>query len=136
DWSSLKAQRPTWVRDGTARVIVQMGLRDEPELCALKVPSVWSYIASPEDKAAVELLLAQQIFGRPYVAARATPPAAVRILRTWFMDVVDEQAFLADAEESRNDISRTSGEDGQKRGARVFSAKPDVGERANNSTQE
>lgn len=60
----------------------------------------------------------------------------MRILRTAFMDVFKDKAFLADAEKSRIDISPTSGEDVQKRVAQVFSAKSDVVERAKTITQE
>lgn len=136
DWSSLKAQRPTWVRDGTARVIVQMGLNSEPELDQLKVPNVWSFISTPDDKAAIELILAQQIFGRPYVVAPETPAQAVGALRKAFMDVFRDKEFLADAEKSRIDINPTSGEDVQKLVAQVFSMKPEVVERAKKITQD
>jgi tripartite-type tricarboxylate transporter receptor subunit TctC len=136
DWSSLKAQRPTWVRDGMANVIIQNGLSNERELDTLNVPNVWDFIQSPQDKAAVELVLAQQIFGRPYVVAPETPIEAVRTLRRAFMDVFADREFLADADKSRIDISPTSGEDVQKRVAQVFAAKADVVERAKKITQE
>ncbi|MFN3891188.1 MAG: Bug family tripartite tricarboxylate transporter substrate binding protein [Beijerinckiaceae bacterium] len=136
DWSSLKAQRPTWISDGSAQVIIQNGLNSEPELDKLKVPNIWPFISSPDDKAAVELVLAQQIFGRPYVVAPETPAEATRILRKAFMDVFKDKEFLADAEKSRIDISPTSGEDVQKLVAQVFAAKPDVVERAKKITQE
>jgi tripartite-type tricarboxylate transporter receptor subunit TctC len=136
DWSSLKAQRPTWVRDGLANVIIQNGLNTEPELDKAGVPNIWPFIKSPEDKAAVELVLAQQIFGRPYVVAPETPKEAVSALRKAFMEVFKDQDFLADAEKSRIDISPTSGEDVQKLVAQVFAAKPDVVERAKKITQE
>jgi tripartite-type tricarboxylate transporter receptor subunit TctC len=136
DWSSLKAQRPTWVRDGVANVIIQNGLNSEPELDRLKTPNIWQFISSPGDKAAVELVLAQQIFGRPYVVAPETPKEAVATLRKAFMDVFKDKEFLADAEKSRIDISPTSGEDVQKLVAQVFAAKPDVVERAKKITQE
>ena len=136
DWSSLKAQRPTWVRDGMANVIIQNGFSNERELDALKVTNVWEFIKSPQDKAAVELVLAQQIFGRPYIVAPETPPDAVRTLRKAFTDVFGDKEFLADAEKSRIDISPTSGEEVQKLVAQVFAMKADVVERAKKITQE
>ena len=136
DWSSLKAQRPTWVRDGLANVIVQMGLKNEPELDKINVPNIWSFVSSAEDKTAVELVLAQQIFGRPYVVAPGTPEPAVAALRKAFMAVFKDKDFLADAEKSRIDINPTSGEDVQKLVAEIFAAKPNVVERAKKITQE
>jgi tripartite-type tricarboxylate transporter receptor subunit TctC len=136
DWSSLKAQRPTWVQDGMANVIIQNGLSDEPEINRLGAPNIWNFISSPQDKAAVELVLAQQIFGRPYVVAQETPAQAVSTLRKAFMDVFADKEFLADADKSRIDIAPTSGEDVQKLVAQVFAAKTDVVERAKRITQE
>lgn len=136
DWSSLKAQRPTWVRDGTARVVVQMGLNDEPELNKLNVPNIWDFVSSPDDKAAIELVLAQQIFGRPYVLAPETPAENAATLRQAFMETFKDKEFLADAGKSRIDINPTSGEDVQKLVAQVFATKPAIVERAKKITQE
>jgi tripartite-type tricarboxylate transporter receptor subunit TctC len=136
DWSSLKAQRPTWVKDGTANVILQNGLKNEPELDALNAPNVWDFVSSAQDKPALELVLAQQIFGRPYVVAPETPAEAVRILRRAFSQVFTDKDFLAEAEKLRIDISPTSGEDVQSLVAQVFAADSAVVERAKRITQE
>ena len=136
DWSSLKAQRPTWVRDGMINVILQKGLNSEPELDAVKVPNVWSFVSSSQDKGALELILAQQIFGRPYVLAPEAPAQSVNTLRKAFSAVFEDKAFLADAEKARIDISPTSGEDVQELVAKVFSAPAPVVERAKKITQE
>lgn len=136
DWSSLKAQRPTWVRDGMVNVILQKGLNNEPELDALKVPNVWSFVSSTQDKQALELVLAQQIFGRPYVLAPEAPVPAVNALRKAFSAVFEDKEFLSDAEKARIDISPTSGEDVQKLVAKVFSAPAPIVEHAKKITQE
>jgi hypothetical protein len=102
----------------------------------LNVPNVWEFISSPENKAAVELILAQQIFGRPYVVAPGTPAQAVGILRKAFMDVFADKEFLAEAEKARIDINPTSGEDVQKLVAQVFAMPPPVVERAKKITQD
>jgi len=136
DWSSLKAQRPSWVRDGMVHVILQKGLNSEPELDALKVPNVWSFVSSAEDKGALELILAQQIFGRPYVLAPEAPAQAAHTLRKAFSATFSDKDFLADAEKSRIDISPTSGEDVQKLVAQVFAAPASVVERAKKITQD
>lgn len=38
DWSSFKTQRPQWLRDKTAHVIIQAAVAPNAELAALKVP--------------------------------------------------------------------------------------------------
>lgn len=136
DWSSLKAQRPNWIRDGMVNVILQNGLQNEPELDALTVPNVWPFITSAQDKGAIELILAQQIFGRPYVVAPEVPAAAVGALRNAFSATFLDKDFLVDAEKSRIDISPTSGEDVQKLVAQVYAAPANIVERAKKITQD
>jgi hypothetical protein len=65
DWTSLKSQRPDWLRDKTVNILVQDGIETEHELDALGVPSIWKFIAKESDKAPVELIVSQQVFGRP-----------------------------------------------------------------------
>jgi tripartite-type tricarboxylate transporter receptor subunit TctC len=110
DWSSLKSQRPDWVAGKKVNILIQDGSESEPELDKLGVPSVWSYIKNDEDKKAVEMIVSQQIFGRPYLAPPATPAAQVKILRDAFSATVKDPEFLADAEKSRLDVTPSSGE--------------------------
>lgn len=130
DWTSLKAQRPQWVRDKTANILVQTGLRPDAELTALGVPSAFDFISKDEDRKAIELIVSQQVFGRPYVLAPETPADAIKILRTAFMSVFSDKAFLADATRSRIDINPTSGEDVQRLVTRIFATPKDVIDRA------
>ena len=68
DWASLKSQRPDWIRNKTANILAQINLEPEAELTALGVPQIWKFIKSEGDKKAVELIISQQVFGRPYLA--------------------------------------------------------------------
>ncbi len=48
------------------------------------MPQIWKFIAKDEDKKAVELVVSQQVFGRPYLAPPGTPAEQVKILRDAF----------------------------------------------------
>jgi hypothetical protein len=98
DWSSLKSQRPDWVRDKTMNVLVQAALAPNPELTALGVPEVWGFVDTEQNRKVNELILAQQVFGRPYILPPATPQAKVDILRAAFNNVLQDRMFLAEAE--------------------------------------
>lgn len=130
DWTSLKTQRPQWVRDKTMNILVQTGLKPDAELTALGVPSAFEFVSNDGDRKAIELIVSQQIFGRPYVLAPETPPDAVAILRTAFMAVFRDKAFLEDAAKSRIDINPTSGADVQQLVTQIFATPKDVIERA------
>jgi tripartite-type tricarboxylate transporter receptor subunit TctC len=110
DWASLKAQKSNWLRDHKVNLLVQISLEPDPALTKLGVPEVWQFIKNDADKKAVELIVSQQVFGRPYVAPPKTPAAVVTILRAAFAATLKDPAFLADAKKRRIDINALSGE--------------------------
>ena len=98
DWSSLKAQRPQWLRDGTMNVLVQAGIRPSAELSKMNVPEIWKFIEGDENRRINELIMGQQVFGRPYILPPGTPEAIVSVLRDAFGKTLSDAGFLADAE--------------------------------------
>ena len=110
DWTSLKSQRPDWVRDKKVNILVQNSTDSEDELDKLGVPTLWKYIKNDQDKQAVEMVVSQQIFGRPYLAPPGTPAERVKILRDAFSATMKDPKFLEDAEKARIDIAPSSGE--------------------------
>ena len=110
DWSSLKSQRPSWLSEKKINILVQNSLDPEPELDRIGVPPLWKFIKNNEDRTAVEMVLSQQIFGRPYLAPPGANPAQVKVLRDAFMATTKDPEFLADAEKSRLDVTASSGE--------------------------
>ena len=130
DWSSFKTQRPDWVRNRTANILAQVSLEPEPELTALGVPTMWSYIKSDEDRKAVELVIGQQVFGRPYFAPPGVPAEQVKILRAAFAATLQDKDFLADAEKARIIIVPSSGERVQELIDKAYATPKAVVERA------
>ena len=74
------------------------------------MPQIWNFIRSADDKKAVELIISQQVFGRPYLAPPGVPAEPVGILRAAFAATLQDKDFLADAERTRIDIEPSSGE--------------------------
>ncbi len=130
DWTSLKSQRPTWLEQKTVNILVQDGIDTEHELDALGVPPIWKFITKESDKAPVELIVSQQVFGRPYVAPPGVPAELVKMLRDAFEAVMKDEAFLADAKQGRLDISPLRGEKVQEVVAKLYAAPKDVVQRA------
>jgi tripartite-type tricarboxylate transporter receptor subunit TctC len=110
DWASLKSQRPDWVRNNTVNILAQINLEPDAELSRLGVPQIWKFIPSADDKKAVELIIGQQVFGRPYLAPPGVPAEPLNILRAAFSATMQDKDFLADAERTRIDVVATSGE--------------------------
>ena len=130
DWSSLKAQKSDWLRDKKVNVIMQLSLEPEAELTKMGVPPVWQFIKNDEDKKALELIVSQQVFGRPFVAPPGTPAEAVKILREGFSAVLKDKDLLADAEKVKIDINALDGAKVQEVVTKVYASPPAVVARA------
>ena len=130
DWSSLKSQKPDWIRDGLINVIMQDGIDPEAELTKMGVPQIWPFIGDELDRKAVELVLSQQLFGRSYVAPPGTPAEVVAILRKAFAETMRDKDFLADADRARVSVTASSGEKLQEVVERVHGSTREVVDRA------
>ncbi len=130
DFSSLKSQKPDWLRDGKINILMQDALDPLPELTALGAPEIWPFIKNELDRKAVELVLSQQLFGRSYVVPPGTPPEVVAILREAFAATMRDTEFLAEADKQRISIAASRGEKLQEVVERVHASSPDVIARA------
>jgi tripartite-type tricarboxylate transporter receptor subunit TctC len=110
DWSSFKSERPQWLRDKTAHVIVQAATRPNAEMTALSVPNLNSFVKGDLDRKAVSLIVSQQIFSRPYAAPPGVPAEQTKILRDAFAAVLRDPKFLADAATAHLSIGPSTGE--------------------------
>lgn len=109
DWSTAKAQKADWIRDKKLNILTQAGLEPDPQLTALGVPRLLDFVKGTDDRKAVEVILSQQVFSRPYAAPPGTPPEIVNLLRAAFDATMRDKDFLVDAEKANLDISPTSG---------------------------
>lgn len=110
DWSSAKAQRPALVRDHTLNVLVQMGVDRNAELDAWGVPDIMDFTHGDDNRAIVDLIVAQQAFGRPFVMAPGNPPESVTLMRAAFAAAMKSPKLLADAEKIGLEITPATGE--------------------------
>jgi tripartite-type tricarboxylate transporter receptor subunit TctC len=130
DWTSFKSQKPDWLRDGKVNILVQVGPEPEPELTKRGVPEAWTFIKNGDDRQAVELIVAQQVFGRPYIAPPGTPDARVETLREAFTAALKDKQLLADADRSRVSIMPSSGTKVQSLVTKLYKTPKSVVERA------
>ena len=130
DFSSLKAQRGQWLAEKKINVILQTAIESEPDLDRMGTPIVWKYVTGEDDKRAVELIVSQQIFGRPFILPPGTAAEPVRILREAFTKALADKELLADAAKARIDIQPSSGETVQALVERLYKFPPAILERA------
>ena len=94
NWSSIKAARMDWVKDGKIRIILQLALAGHPELAG--VPLITDLAKTDEQRAALGLVFASQNMARPYVLPPGTPPQIAAVWRKAFSDTLADPAYLQD----------------------------------------
>src|SRR5262245_2123752 len=130
DWSSFKSQKPEWLRDGKANVLLQVSLEPHPELTKMGVPQVFPFVKDADDRKAVELIISQTVFQRSYIVPPEIPPAHLAVLRAAFDKTMADKQFLEDAEKMRVDIEPLSGQKVQDLVRKIYASPKDVVERA------
>jgi len=130
DWSSLRAQKGDYIRDGKLNILVQTGLEPNDELTKMGVPQIWKFFDNEDDRAVAELVIAQQLFGRPYIAPPGVPDAIVAILRAGFLAALNDPALIADAERSQIDLAPAGGERVQEGVRKIYAALANIVDRA------
>ena len=88
------------------------------------------FFDNEEDRAVAELVIAQQLFGRPYIAPPGVPDAIVAILRAAFLAALNDPALIADAERSQIDLAPAGGERVQDGVRKIYAAPANIVERA------
>jgi tripartite-type tricarboxylate transporter receptor subunit TctC len=130
DWSSMRTQRPDWLRDRKVNIVLQVGLEPQGELTAMRVPELWKFIKNDEDRKVAELVVSQQIFGRPYFAPPETPSDRVEILRAGFAATMKDKDFLEEASRSRLDVEPLPGRAVQQAVEKIYATPSAIVERA------
>jgi tripartite-type tricarboxylate transporter receptor subunit TctC len=130
DWSSMKSQKPAWVKEKQANILLQVGLEPNEELTALGVPHVYRYVKDGANRKVVDFIISQQLFQRPFIVPSETPADRVEILRRAFAATMRDPQFLADAEKVRIDIAPIDGAQVQDVVRKLYAAPKDIVERA------
>jgi tripartite-type tricarboxylate transporter receptor subunit TctC len=94
------------------------------------VPRITEFTKTEEDRKAVELIITQQVFGRPYLLPPGTPAEQVKILREAFMKTMADKEFLDDAKRLRLDITPLDGAKVQQMVEGLYSAPAAVVDKA------
>ena len=123
-WSSLKVQKPEWLRDKKVNVLMQGALENDPELPG--VPNALDYVKDPVSRQALELYFTQKTVARPLVAPPDVPADRLAILRKALMALADDKEFLEDAQRSRLDIEILPGEAVEKVIAKIATTPPEA----------
>ena len=101
-YNSLMATKPTWLKDGKVKLLVQLGYK-EPEIA--NVPSLLDLLTNEDDKRLAEAAAGPLTAGRPYLMPPGVPADRVAIMRKAFSDTFKDPEFLADADKRKLGIN-------------------------------
>jgi tripartite-type tricarboxylate transporter receptor subunit TctC len=127
-WGAVKAAKPDWIRDKKIHIAVQFATAKHPELP--DVPLATELARNEGERAALELILTQQVMGRPLAAPPQVPAARMAALRRAFEHTLKDPEFLAEAERLALEIDLVTGETLQAMVERMFASPREVVEAA------
>jgi tripartite-type tricarboxylate transporter receptor subunit TctC len=130
DWTSFRTQRPQWLAEKKVNILVQVALEPEAQLTELGVPRIYKYVKNDEDKKVTDLIITQQVFGRPYFLPAGAPPERIKVMRDAFDATMKDPAFLEDAQKARLDIQPLGGAKIQKMIEDLYATPANLVERA------
>jgi tripartite-type tricarboxylate transporter receptor subunit TctC len=128
-WASWKSTRPQWLAEKKINILVQVGIKRNPELP--DVPTMQDLGKNELDKRVLTFISVDSAISRPLVTSPGVPPERVEALRRAFDATMKDPAFLAEAENSKTDINPMTGEEAQKIAEATINTPAEVLARAN-----
>lgn len=107
-WSSIAATRPDWVKQKKINVIIQFADKKHPELP--NVPIIGDLVKTEKQRQMLDLILSSQVMARPFAAPPGVPAERVAALRTAFMALTKDPAFIKAAKAQDLEVDPVSGE--------------------------
>jgi tripartite-type tricarboxylate transporter receptor subunit TctC len=126
-YDTLLATKSDWLAQNKLTILAQFGL--EPAAGLENVPLALNRITDPDDRAAMELILSQQLTGRPYVAPPDVPAPRLQALRDAFDATMKDKEFLADAEKRRLLVDPLTSEQMRTLLDKAYATRPETVER-------
>jgi tripartite-type tricarboxylate transporter receptor subunit TctC len=130
DWSSLRGQKPDWVRNNRMHVLLQVGLDPHPGLSGQGVPMLWRYVKDDDKRSVLELIVGQQVFGRPFMLPPGVAAERTETLRRAFDATMADKEFVADAEKMGLEIAPATGKRVQDLVAKMYASPAAIVKRA------
>jgi tripartite-type tricarboxylate transporter receptor subunit TctC len=102
-WSTLKGRYPHWLTGKKANILVQAGIKKQPELP--DVPSASELARQPDQRQILKLMLIGQAMARPFAAPPGIPADRKAALIAAFERTTKDADFLAEAEKLNFEVN-------------------------------
>ena len=132
-WTGFTTLYPHWFEKKLVTMTLQLSVKGHADLNKMGVPLATEFARTKEDRQAMELVLSQGLFGRPYVLPPGVPQDRVAALRGAFTAAMADPALIADAKKANLDLAAISGSDLQTLIASLYALPPSIVEKAKQS---
>ena len=123
-WSSLLSQSKSLLEAKKINIVLQLALQKHEDLP--NVPSVMDLPTTPQNRAALKLIVSRQSIARPFAAPPGLPPERLQALRAAFDATMKDPQFLAEAKRLELEVRPVSGADVEKLIKELYATPPDV----------
>jgi tripartite-type tricarboxylate transporter receptor subunit TctC len=127
-WSGLAASRPEWIAGKKINVILQLGLKKDPNMGS--APLVMDFAKNDSDRGVLEMIFARQDMAYPIAAPPGTPPERLAALRKAFEAVLKDPEYIAEARKQHMETQFMRGTEISALIDRIYATPNDVVERA------
>ncbi len=123
-WSSLVSQSKPLLDGKKINIVLQLALEKHEDLP--NVPLVMDLPTTPENKAALKLIVSRQSIARPFAAPPGVPADRAAALRAAFDATMKDPAFLAEAKRLDLEVRPVSGVEVEKLIREIYASPPAV----------
>ena len=133
-WTSLLSRNKALLDSHQLNVVLQIALEKTKDLA--DVPLIVDVADTPNQKAALRLIVARQGIARPFAAPPGVPEERARALREAFAATMQDADFIADAKSQSLDVDPVSGADVTALIREVYASSPEAVQLAASSMKE
>ena len=123
-WATVKATTPQWIVEKKINVLMQVGLKREPDLP--DAPLLIELAEDAEQRAIFDFITKGALVGRPFAVGSGVPKERVAALRQAFDRTIVDPNFLAEAEKMKAEISPVGGAELQQLIVDIIQAPADI----------
>jgi len=127
-YSSMLSQSRALLDGKRINIVMQLALEKHEDLP--NVPLIMDLPASPQDKAAMRLIVSRQSIARPFAAPPGVPPERVKALRDAFDATMKDPDFVKEATRLALEVRPVNGAEVQRLIQEIYASPPDVVKRA------
>ena len=124
DWTTLKAQRPHWIKQKQINVLAQTAFRKDPDLP--HVPLIMELTKDPEKLQILKLFVSAQELARPFAAPPGLPADRAAALVAAFDATMKDPDFLAETAKHQMEVAPVSGKKLAEMLAEIYTTPEDI----------